>query len=140
MASGQATIRRPAVLVSRAEDHVLHPGTIQVEAVASSVNHTMVETFDGSTRADVVLTGGGGKKEFPDGREGIRRVPIARGLPLLLGRLAQACVDAALCKIGSIADLLIGVGGIPHARYCPMLDYDVGVRLHRVLNDRLRRS
>ena len=111
-----------------------------VEAVAGCVNHTMVEAFDGSTRAGEVLTGGVGKKDFPDGREGIRKAPIARGLPLLLGSLAQAFVDAPLCQIGSMADLLIGVGGIAHARRCPKLDNDIGVRLHRVLNDCLRGS
>ena len=137
IASGPAAKRRPAVLVQRAEDQVLHPVTIQVEAVASSVNYTLVAAHDGSTRADEVLTSPVGKKDFPDGREGIRKVSIARGLPLLLGRLAQACVVAPLCKIKSRADLLIDVGGIAHARRCPMLDSDVGVRIHRVLNDRL---
>src|SRR5437588_596753 len=43
IAGGPAAIRCTAVLVERAEDHVLHPVTIPVEAVASSVNHTMVE-------------------------------------------------------------------------------------------------
>src|SRR5438128_5382841 len=112
IASSPAAIRRIAVLVQRAEDHVLHPVTIPVEAVASSVNNTMVEAFDGSTRADHILPGGVGKKDFPNGREVIRRVPIARGLSLLLVGLAQAFVAAALCKLGSIANLLIGVGGI----------------------------
>src|SRR5712692_1780376 len=60
--------------------------------------------------------------------------------PLLLGRLAQACVEASLGKIGRSADLLIGIGGIAHVRRCPMLDDDVGIRIHRMLNDRLPKS
>src|SRR5712692_6893986 len=140
IASGPAAIRRTAVLVQRAKDQVLHPGTIPVEAVASTVNHTLVEACDGISRADHVLTSSVGKKDFPNGRERIRRVPIERRLPLLLGHLALACVEASLGKIGRSADLLIGIGGIAHVRHRPMLDDDVGVRIHRMLNDRLPKS
>src|SRR5262245_11847850 len=113
IAGSPAAIGRIAVIVQRAEDHVLHPITIPVEAVPGAVNNTMVEAFDCSTRADHVLTRGVGKKDFPDGREGIRKVPIKRRLSLLLGCLALVGVDF-LCKIGSVAVLLIGVGGSAH--------------------------
>ncbi len=118
----------------------MHPVTIQVEAVAGGVNHTMVVAYDSSTRADGVPAGAGGKKDFPDGREGIRSVPIARGLPLLLGRLALACVDIPLSQIEILVELLIGVDGVEHAHHCPMLDDNAGGCIHLVFNDRLRRS
>jgi hypothetical protein len=138
--SGPTAIRRTAILVQWAENHVLYPVPIPVEAVASRVNNTLVEACDGSTRADVVLTRIARKKDFPNSREGINRVSIARGLPLLLNRLTLAGVDAPLWKRGSIVDLLIGVDGIAHARHGPMFDDDVGVRIHRVLNDCLQTS
>ena len=140
IAGSPAAIRRTAIIEERAEDHVVHPVTIPVEAVAGGVNNTLVEAYNGSTRAGHVLTGGVGNKDFSNGREGIRRVSIARGLAHLLGCFPFVGVDAALCEIGSIAGLLIGVGGIAHARYCPMIDDDLWNRIHRVLNDRLRRS
>src|SRR5436309_2934417 len=86
IASGPAAIGRTTVLVQRAEDHILHPATIQVEAVAGSVNHTLVEADDGSTRAGHILTGVVGQKDFPHGREGISSVPVAGRLSLLLSR------------------------------------------------------
>src|SRR5713226_1854048 len=107
IASGPAAIRRTAFLVQRAEDQVLHPVTIPVEAVASRVNHTLVEACDGRPRADHVLTSLVGKKDFPNGREGIRRVAIARRLPLLLGCLAQAFIDAPLGKSESSAERMV---------------------------------
>src|SRR5438034_2948419 len=135
IAGGPAAIRRNTVLIQRAEDDILHPVTIPVEAVPSSVNNTLVDASHGSTRADEVLTSGIAKKDFPNGRERIRRVPIERGLPLLLGRLGQTFVDAPLCQISSIAVLQIGVGGIAHVSRCPMLDDDVRIRIHRVFTD-----
>src|SRR6266699_2570244 len=130
IASCPAAIRRTAAIVQRAEDHVLYPVTIPVEAVPSGVNNTLVEACDGSTRTDHILT---------NGREGIRRISITWGLSLLLGCFAQAGVDF-LCKIGGVAVLLIGVGGSAHVSHCPMLDGTVGVRIHQVHNDSLRRS
>src|SRR5436190_14433387 len=140
IASSPAAIRCTAVIVQRAEDQVVHPAPIPVEAVTSSVNNTLVAASDGSTRAGAVSTSCVGKKDFPNGREGIRRVPIARGLPLLLGRLAQAFVNASLCKIGNLTNQLIGVSGIVHTSPCPILGDDVRLRIYRVLNDRLRTS
>src|SRR6266702_1080219 len=139
IASGPAAVRRTAILVQRAEDHVLYPVTIPVEAVASRVNHTLIETFDGSTRADHVLTRGVAKKDFPHGREGISRILIARGLSRLLDCPARAGIEALLSKIGSIAIQLIGVGGIAHFIYCPILDAVIGRSLDRVLDDSGRR-
>ena len=137
IAGGPAAIRRTAVLVQGAEDDVVHPVTLPVEAVPSSVNNTLVEASNGSARAEEVLTSSIGKKDFPYGREGIRRVPIEWGMPLVLGCLAQAFVDAPLCQMGSSAVLPTGVGGIAHMSRCPMLDDTVGIRLYRVLTDRL---
>src|SRR5260370_18630726 len=139
IASSPAAIGRIAAIVQRAEDHILYPVTIPVEAVPSGVNNTLVEACDGSTRTDHVLTSGVGKKDFPNGREGIRRIPITWGLSLLLGCFAQAPLDFLL-KIRSVACLLIGVGGIAHVSRCPMLDGNVGVRMHRVHNDGRRSS
>ena len=118
----------------------MHPVTIAVEAVASGINHTMVAAHDRSTRAGEVLTGGVSSKDFPNGRVGIRKVPIARELPLLLDRFALACVAALLCQPGSLADLLIGISGTAHARRRPILDDSVGVCIHGVLSDRHRRN
>src|SRR2546423_6942016 len=140
IAGSPAAITRVAIIEERAEDHVVHPVTIPVEAVAGGINNTLVEAYNGSTRAGHVLTGGVGNKDFSNGRERIRRVPISRGLPHLLGCFSLAGVDASLCEIGSIAGLLIGIGGITHARRCPMIYDDLLNRINRVLNDRLRRS
>src|SRR2546429_6747235 len=140
IAGSPGAIRRAAIIEEKAEDHVVHPVTIPVEAVAGGVNNTLVEAYNGSTRAGHVLTRCVGNKDFSNGREGIRRFPIARGLPHLLGCFPLAGVDASLCEIGSIAGLLIGVGGIAHAHRCPMADDDLWNRIHRVLNNRLRRS
>src|SRR5258706_188640 len=115
----------------------MHPVTIPVEAVAGGVNNTMVVAHDGSTRADGVLANAVGKKDFPDGREGISSLPIARGLSLLLGRLALACVDIPRGQIESLVELPIGVGSVAHARHCPMLDDNAGGCIHLVFNDRL---
>src|SRR5260370_29058633 len=108
IASSPAAIGRIAAIVQRAEDHILYPVTIPVEAVPSGVNNTLVEACDGSTRTDHVLTSGVGKKDFPNGPKGIRRIPITLGLSLLPGCFAPAGV-AFLCQIGSLAVLLIGV-------------------------------
>ena len=67
IAGGPAAIRRIASIVQRAEDHVLYPAAIPVEAVPSGVNNTLVEACDGSARADHVLTRGVGKEDFPNG-------------------------------------------------------------------------
>src|SRR6266704_3219057 len=138
IASCPAAIRRTAAIVQRAEDHVLYPVTIPVEAVPSGVNNTLVEACDGSTRTDHILTNGVGKKDFPNGREGIRRISITWGLSLLLGCFAQAGVDF-LCKIGGVAVLLIGVGGSAHVSHCPILEGVIGRSIHRVLDDSGRR-
>src|SRR5207247_6790380 len=42
IAGSPAAIRRTAVIVQRAKDHVSHPVTIPVEAMAGTVNHTVV--------------------------------------------------------------------------------------------------
>src|SRR5260370_11552812 len=84
IASSPAAIGRIAAIVQRAEDHILYPVTIPVEAVPSGVNNTLVEACDGSTRTDHVLTSGVGKKDFPNGREGIRRFPFRGGFPACL--------------------------------------------------------
>src|SRR5947207_13109004 len=120
IAGSPAAITRVAIIEERAEDHVVHPVTIPVEAVAGGINNTMVEAYNGSTRAGHVLTGGVGNKDFSNGREGISRVPIAGGLPHLLGCFPLVGIGAPLCEIGSIASLLVGVGGIRHRRRVPM--------------------
>src|SRR5258706_6235937 len=80
IARSPAVIRCVAILVQGAEDHILHPVTIPVEAVTGSVNYTMVAALDGSTGADEIPTCGAGKKDFPDCRKGIRKVLVARRL------------------------------------------------------------
>ena len=117
IARGPAAKRRTAFIVQWTEDQILHPAAIPVEAVAGGVNNTLVEAYNGSTGAGHVLTGGVGSKDFSNGRERIRRFPIAWGLPHLLGCFPQALVDAPLRKIGSIADLLIRVGGSAHGAH-----------------------
>src|SRR6266851_1557903 len=52
VARGPTAIRRAALIVERAEDHVMHPVTIPVEAVTSRINHIMVEAYHGSAGAD----------------------------------------------------------------------------------------
>jgi hypothetical protein len=106
--------------------------------VTSSVNNTLVEAFDGSARASAISTSRIGKKDFPNGREGISKVPILWRLPLLLGHLAQAFISAVPHQISSIANLLINIDGIAHASRCPMLEDNVGVHIHYVLNDLFR--
>src|SRR5215472_8235355 len=137
IAGDPAAIRRTAVLIERAEDHVLHPVTIPVETVPGSVNNTLVVASDGSTRADEILTSSVAKKDLPHGRERISRVSVERGLPLLLGCLARAFDTAHLCQSRNIAVLFIGVGGRAHVSRCPMLDDNAWIRRHRVLTDRL---
>src|SRR3989440_11653931 len=98
IAGSPAAIRRAAIIEERAEDYVVHPVAIPVEAVAGGVNNTLIEAFNGSTRAGHVLTSGVGNKDFSNGRERIRRVSIARGLPLLLGCFSITGVGAHLCE------------------------------------------
>jgi len=100
----------------------------------------MVAAHNCGTRAGKVLTSGIRQKDFPEGPEGLRSVPIPRGLPLFLGCLALAYVEVPLCEIGSIANLLISVCGSLHARHGPMFDSDIGVRIHWMLNNRPGRS
>src|SRR5260221_12525074 len=119
IASCPATIRRTAAIVQRAEDYVLYPVTIPVEAVPSGVNNTLVEAWDGSTRTDHVLSRGVGKKDFPNGRKGIRRISITWGLSLLLGCFAQAGVYF-LCNIGKRAAMPIAVAVCPHFTHCQL--------------------
>src|ERR1051326_4020282 len=118
----------------------MHPVVIPVEAVASSVDPALIAAAEGSARADHVLAGGVRKKDFSNGRERIRRLSIARELPLLPGCVPLGGIGVPLCEIGGIADLFIGIGGISHARHCPMHNGELRIRIYSVLDDHIRRT
>src|SRR5216683_404443 len=143
VARDPTAIRRAAPIVQRAEDHVMHPVTIPVEAVTGRVNHIMVEAYHGSAGADHVLTGGVGKKDLPNGGERISRISIERGLPILPGSLASADVAARLREIDAIAGIvnqLIAIDGAAHSIFCPVAYDNRGVRIYFVYADRLRNT
>src|SRR5581483_6025421 len=141
LARSPAAVGCSAMIVERAKDHVVRPATTPVEAVTSRVNRILVSTYDSSTRADRVLTCAHGKKDFPNGREGIRSLSIGRGLSLLLGRFARSGITALLGRIDSSrADQRIFVDSTTHIRCCPILNGNGGTRIHLMLNDRWRRA
>ena len=143
VARSPTAIRRAALIVERAEDHILHPVTIPVEAVTSRINHIMVEAYHGSAGADHVLTGGVGKKDLPNGGERISRISVEWGLPILPGRLARVDVGVRLRKIDAIAGIvnqLIAIDGAAHSIFCPVAYDNGGIRIHLVYADRLRNT